>query len=239
MMSNIRLRQPLLHLRSIPRGSSFQISSHPANGARNFEALLALAEFARTNWLANVNISLPPTPGSGEEQNELQQLVFYQANNRANALNEIIAQNQNFQSYIVAHMMIGRRSHNRTYLLMKIAARAGELVMATLKMYFNRARPSQVYPPLSPPLNVADHASYPSGHSLVAHLMAFTGGKLVPAMATSLADLAHRIAINREYAGFHFPSDTRAGREAAAQTLAVLEQTRWFQQVLRSARREW
>ena len=205
----------------------------------DFEALLALAEFARTDWLRIVRLPYPPGPGTKRTIDEIKALVVLQQKERSAALPEIIAQNSDFQLYFLGLLNISSRSHRQMYLLLKIAARIGEMMMANFKMRFSRPRPSQVYPSLAPPMNVADHASYPSGHSLVAHLMAFCAAEAVPNMRIPLANLAHHIARQREIAGFHYRSDTTAGQEAAQQVLPIVTGLRSFRLVCSAAAREW
>src|SRR5204862_7318007 len=82
---------------------------------------------------------------------------------------EIVQQDQNFQLYWLHMMMMSQASHPATFLLLKIAARVGEIVMIHYKYQFKRPRPSQVCPALLPILEVPGHAAFPSGHSLLAH----------------------------------------------------------------------
>ena len=123
-----------------------------------------------------------------------------------------------------------------------MAARIGETVMAQKKKWYNRPRPSQLYPPLAPPLDVANHASYPSGHAMIAFMLAFAGADAVQgslSMRASLVKLAERIGWLREVAGFHYPSDTCAGRMAATQTMELVIQLPVYQKTLEIARAEW
>jgi membrane-associated phospholipid phosphatase len=76
---------------------------------------------------------------------------------------------------------------------------------------------------------VPGHASFPSGHSTQAHLMALCVNDVfntLPQQNTVLEDLwtlADRIARNREIAGLHYPSDSDAGRAIALATLPQLQ----------------
>jgi membrane-associated phospholipid phosphatase len=221
-----------------PSQVSLVRSFPPIKWGADFEALLGLADFACTDWKKLIILPPPPVADSPVVQQEIQTLVSL-ASKRAQYLSEILAQDQSFQLYLVGYMMISRRSHPRTYLVLKIAARVGEMLMVHYKMHYSRPRPVQLYPWLFPPCDTADHASYPSGHSLIAHLIAFAGAEVVPYMRDSLARLAHRIGRNREIAGFHYPTDTQAGREVAAQAMKVLKATQYFQDVLADARKEW
>ena len=91
---------------------------------------------------------------------------------RPEALGEILEQDQNFQVGFLHLLMINRNSHPNTYLLMKMAARVGEMMMVHLKRHFSRARPSQICPTLYPAVAVPGHSAYPAGHALIAQLTA-------------------------------------------------------------------
>lgn len=210
-----------------------------ARWGSDFKAMLALVEFSATDWNTRIRIDPPNLPGRQKMQIELAVLVGYQQTDRQGALQEIIAQSDGFQSYLVAQLGISRRSYPHTYLLLKMAARIGEFVMVALKNQHQGVRPSQIYPLLFPPLDVPGHASYPSGHALVSHLMALTAIHIVPAMGTRPVDLADRIAKNREIAGLHFMSDSIAGKDAATQAFAIFKTLEWFKKTEALALEEW
>ncbi len=100
-------------------------------------------------------------------------------------------------------------------------------IITQQKLVFNRARPYQFSGNLPPPLFEIEHPSYPSGHTTTGFSIAFVicsmldsakdkNGKLGTIRVDALA-AAHRVAINREIAGVHFPSDTAAGIQLARQ----------------------
>ena len=88
------------------------------------------------------------------------------------------------------------------------------------------------------------HASYPSNHALQSQLVAlaltalFTDAAVRKAVGGVLDALADRIAANREVAGVHFQSDTRAGQKLAADILPLLRATKTYQAVEKEARAE-
>ena len=86
-------------------------------------------------------------------------------------------------------------------------------------------RPAQLYPRILPLIDGPDTPSYPSSHALQGHLISLVLQAAVTASretSKSLADLAHRVAYNREVAGVHFRMDSEAGAFAAAQCAAKL-----------------
>ena len=125
------------------------------------------------------------------------------------------------------------------------------------KCFYHRPRPSTICPALQPPFGPPGHPSFPSSHALQGKLFSLcleeatrprnpvthvaTG--LSP-YATQLHWLAYRVAVNRERAGVHYPSDSKAGRHIAEQLFdllsdpATLEAHR-FQATLAAACLEW
>ena len=94
---------------------------------------------------------------------------------------------------------------------------------------------------------VPGHPSFPSGHATQAMLMALCVGEAVknqvsndvPVWPPLLQTLARRIARNREIAGLHFRSDTKAGFELARKTFDKLSCGHEFRQLLSDAMCEW
>jgi membrane-associated phospholipid phosphatase len=83
------------------------------------------------------------------------------------------------------------------------------------------------------------HASYPSNHSFQSYSVAFVFSRILPEHPgiTELFLSARRIAENREWAGVHYPSDSKAGHDLARMFLPVLE-TVCAEQML-AAQAEW
>lgn len=214
----------------------------------DFKAMIVLHQFVDKypHWFDTVKINPPPKATDKQTKDELRALVKFQQppadggpSERTKRLSEILAQDIDFQSYFVAQMGISKTSHPDTYLVLKMAARLGEMVMVVQKSSHNRARPSSLYPLLFPPVPVAEHAAYPSGHSLIGHLMALAIMEIVPQMGRAPLDLAFRIAENREAAGLHFSSDTAAGQEAAFQLFKMLKDVPLFDGTMKKANNEW
>jgi hypothetical protein len=114
---------------------------------------------------------------------------------------------------------------------------AGSAVMY-FKNKFKRVRP-WVLANLSPPIPLPGHPAYPSGHSTQMHLMAYLLAELVPDPA-GLDDIALDVAVNRERAGLHYPSDTAAGKKLAGKLFKILKhECPTFERTLEAARAEW
>ncbi|MFO1159337.1 MAG: hypothetical protein U1E60_10905 [Reyranellaceae bacterium] len=183
----------------------------------DFRAMVWIIDFMRIpSWPNDVRKGIPePSTFSHQDLiDELKTLVGFQEKVRATALPEILAQNTEFQMYFCSALSIYPRSYPSSYLMLKVAARIGEVVMVFLKRRYHAPRPSQIYPRLTPPVPVAPHASYPSGHALIGFLLARMAGAISPSLADSAYRLAQRIARNREVAGLHFQWDSKAGEIA-------------------------
>ncbi len=155
-------------------------------------------------------------------QVELGDLVTAAANERADALDEILSQANEFISYFLNLLTANPGAYPQTTKVLTIASQIGTFVAMYFKGQYKRPRASQLCPALLPPIQVPGHASFPSGHSTQAHLMALCMGDVlrdchwaVDNVTDDLWTLADRIARNREIAGLHYPSDTAAGKAIA------------------------
>jgi membrane-associated phospholipid phosphatase len=189
---------------------------------------------------------------------ELNELVVAARDERADAFDEIVAQHDEFASYFL-NLLSASNGNPATAKLLTIASFIAGFCGMYYKGKYQRPRPTMLCPALLPPLCVPGHASFPSGHSTQAHLMALCVGQALPkakskAMADSLTKLADRIARNREIAGLHYASDSAFGRDLAPGILELLsaplktdtpvaDKTEpaktWYQLALEAAQEEW
>jgi membrane-associated phospholipid phosphatase len=201
-----------------------------------YRAKLIVVEFFGSDWLKRVALDPPPTGKAVlEEIRYLHSLVSLRAERRE----EIKLQNElNNLPFFFPVVMMHQSSHPRTYELMN-AAYALSPAVYPFKHRFNRARPSQLAPTLSPMIVVPGHPAYPSGHGFVSWIVALTIAEVRPDARSELLETARRIGMNREVAGVHFPSDTKAGQQLAAQAFEIARQGRLFQELLVEAKAEW
>jgi acid phosphatase (class A) len=246
----MRSDQPLADLKPVPMyvGAAF-----PLNDRRWDPDLLALEilpEFLAVSgtggkkaWETVEDGLLPfDLNNSQAVADEIKQLLILAVTERPEALGEIMEQDQSFQVELLHLLMINGLSHPQTYLLMKLAARVGEMMMVHLKRKFNRARPSQICPTLYPPVAVPGHSAYPAGHALIARLTALClkeSGLAPAAVHSSLDELVGRIARNRCIAGLHFETDNVAGMTAADKIFPILQQCVLYKSTLVEAKKEW
>jgi membrane-associated phospholipid phosphatase len=171
-------------------------------------------------------------------------LVTAAANERADALAEILSQSDEFISYFLNMMTARPGAYPNTNKVLAIASLTGTFVAMYFKGWYG-PRPSQLCPALLPPIEVPGHASFPSGHSTQAHLMALSMSRVLnglPQWATMVDDLwtlADRIARNREIAGLHYPSDSLAGALIATLIEPLLWTTQRYAYAVNQAAGEW
>jgi hypothetical protein len=175
---------------------------------------------------------------------ELDDLLTATQDERADALDEILSQADEFISYFMNLMTTRPTAYPATFRVLHIASLVALFVSMYYKGKYRRPRPSELCPALLPPIVVPGHASFPSGHSTQAHLMALCMGDVFTnlaqhqAMLDDLGVLADRIARNREIAGLHYPSDSQAGVVLAGQIQPLLSTNSWYGSALAAARQE-
>jgi len=129
-------------------------------------------------------------------------------------------------SYFLGMLMIDPARHPKTYLLIRVARRIGELVTMMLKNQPNPGvpmvpRPSQWCPAIVPMIDPPVTPSFPAGHALEARLIAeslkaaWGQGAGRKSRRDLLDYLALRLGENRIIAGLHFPRDIAAGDAVA------------------------
>jgi hypothetical protein len=174
---------------------------------------------------------------------------------RADAFAEFVSEADEFIPKFLHLMSATAVTHPATARMLIVADAITALITMHYKYRFNRPRPTQIVPGFMSPIQHTGHASYPSGHSTEAHVFAALLTAVIPAslgdpnqhgknkLAQALGVLADRIARNREIAGLHYPSDTRAGVTLAeAITKKILLDKDYlpnFTELVRNAREEW
>ena len=111
-------------------------------------------------------------------------------------------------------LWISGKSH--ALLLLLISTGGGWLLMAGLKQWFDRPRPSVV-----PHLMLAKSSSFPSGHATLSAVVYLTLGALLARMAETTARKLYILAValiltaivgvSRVFLGVHYPTDVLAG----------------------------
>jgi membrane-associated phospholipid phosphatase len=104
-----------------------------------------------------------------------------------------------------------RRKRPTAAIAAVLAAGLAGLLVAILKVIFDRSRPPLADPALDPVGPVPGTASFPSGHAASAFAAAVAVSVLFPRLRTPLLLLAATIALSRVYLGVHFATDVVVG----------------------------
>jgi hypothetical protein len=189
-----------------------------------WRAWYGLSEYAATNWQG---ITVKPWDDT-KTKGEIDNLVIAARDERADALGEIVAQNDEFASYFVALLTLRPDGYPATNLLIALASIVGTFTVLHFKKgmppaaavpaipasmgvaaapavpavigYKPRPRPSQVCPALSPPVPVPGHPSYPSGHSTEAHLIEYVLNDVLSKSVQTVPMAAHLAALAKRIA---------------------------------------
>ena len=158
-----------------------------------------------------------PEPGSPEAAKDLAR-VIYQTANRVVPDDLQEACDSDMQSLYEEYLSSRGLTYNSSYY--------GKLIkdlipiIHTLKEFYGRPRPEDVARNLgvqfrSDQLKSAKSASYPSGHTIQAYVLALLLADQFPDEKDGLLDIAEMVAQSRIDRGVHFPSDLDFGREVA------------------------
>jgi acid phosphatase (class A) len=235
----------------------------PAHWDANLRSYVYLDEFlheANTNpawkgdWVAHLLTlpSLQTPPYNLTRSDFIPQIlgIIDRAADRDDRFAEIIDQNDadGAINYWLGMLMIDPGRHPATYLLVRVAARIGEMVVMRLKDVWMCPRPSVYCPGIVPMIDPPATPSFPAGHALQARLISKVLDYLdtnrkaprVPRLAQPqlLFDLADRIGDNRVVAGIHFPMDLIAGKDAADECFDLLKTCVGFQALVTEAATE-
>jgi len=164
---------------------------------------------------------------------------------RSGVMAEALAQADGITRHFRGAFSYSKATHPNTVYLEQGALRVAQFVAMYYKNRYQRARPSQLWPELMPPIAVPGHASYPSGHATEAYMIAellkeiagATG--VVPSTSDIAYRLANRIARNREVLGLHYPSDSDAGLQIATTTFTNFKTCPTVARLITSAQAEW
>jgi hypothetical protein len=209
---------------------------------------------AQHDWLERLGgfelLGKGKTPWADCLEEDITTLRTMAIEERADALAEFVSEADEFISKFLHLMSATAVTHPATARMLIVADALTALITMHYKFYFNRPRPTQIVPGFMSPIQHGGHASFPSGHSTQSHAFAALLTEVVPSslgdrttIAEALDVLAHRIARNREIAGLHYPSDTKAGvtLAQAITTKILLDQTYLpkFKALVDAAKKEW
>ena len=190
-----------------------------------------------------IAIDIPPPARSGDVlREELKELRRKQRcrTERKKRKDEILEEREKISDKYLKALLIDEDSHPRTFQLIHAMEEVGLIAAMHFKRRFNRARPNQVDPRIDPLILVPGHPAYPSGHStqnfLIAHALSEVIGDAAH-LTARVFEIARGVAVNREWAGVHFSSDTTAGEKLARDLFWIARLV--FSALIAEAAAEW
>jgi acid phosphatase (class A) len=194
------------------------------------------------NWGSKIALPNPPRNSSEQTREELNTLLDYRQS-RTPAQENAIRSEINLLDTFLGPYRIGDLFDSKSF--PKTAALLGGsfhdlgVVILREKETFDRVRPSFLDTRITPLIDIPGHPAYPSGHSTQSHFVALVLGTLDPSNAETYWKRADRIALDREIAGIHYPSDSTAGVLLARQLFNAFMELPSFHKLLNDARSEW
>lgn len=130
-------------------------------------------------------------------------------------------------------------SAGNTAVMFQVILWLGSMIGQQYKARYNQPRPSVVDPTLEPYIPVPVYSSWPSNHAFQSFLIAEVFSRMVPEHGGSAAlfHSAWGVAVNREFAGLHYRSDTLAGMKLARLVAPAIEEV--LEDHRRGVRAEW
>jgi membrane-associated phospholipid phosphatase len=245
-------------------GALFNTTSFGTLWSTRWYSWVVMSDLARRpDWLDRLGgfslLGAGMIPWADGLQADLATLREMAFSERQDAIDEIVTEADEFISKFLHLVSATPTTHPATSRMLIVADALTALITMHYKAHFNRARPAQLAPALMPPIEHAGHASFPSGHATQAHIFAALLTEVMPkrlgvaaptaadpnrtTIGKSLVFLADRIARNREIAGLHDPSDTRAGVTLAGAITSKIfldcDYLPKFAKLVDNAKREW
>lgn len=208
------------------------IPSPPHQGVNPAPERAAAAPSGSAGYLSALSLNLyrllppPPEAGSAQEHAELDELLHLQATRTPmqaqRAHDDAAVSIFRFADALGNPPEFNPKQLPRTAALFQRITRDELMFMQPAKDAYGRPRPFLTEPRLSPVVDLAPSASYPSGHSTWAVACAIVLADMVPERRAQIFARADEYAHNREVAGVHYPSDVAAGHLAGTALAAEL-----------------
>lgn len=182
---------------------------------------------------------LPPPPGntSEETKKELQHLLALQAARTPETEAEIKTQ-VNFKEITFDCFQIKNLMDTKYQYLPKIFEMVTLDLVGTItrqKRIYDRVRAIYLEKGLTTVVPNPGHPAYPSGHSTEMHFYAHVFSEMNPTHKDIYFKNAKRVAENRELAGVHYPSDTKAGVLLSEQFFKAVMKNEKFNKLVKNA----
>lgn len=205
-----------------------------------YEAYLTLKPYyLEKGWKNKISLDPPPVSGSAAVQKEIEELIVRQKK-RNKADQKRIEQELEFFDAVMGGVPLTDKKRPLTTAFIKHLNRDMGVAVFYLKNKFNRVRPSFLSDEIQPSIKNPGHPAYPSGHATQAYCIARVLTLLDPSKEKAFYKSAKEIAQNREIAGVHYSSDSKAGELLAKQIMSMLEKNPKFLNAIKELKKkEW
>ena len=161
--------------------------------------------------MENIKIKPPPINNSNQTKVEINDILEKQ---------KIVTQEQILEMkkelYIYSIIQRFNVNEHEYHVIQNIINDDLNPIIIELKSKYNRVRPYILDKRIKPLITKPEHPSYPSGHATQCYFIAYLMSNKYPHNTKKYFYEADKIAINREYAGFHYESDTQFGKYIAS-----------------------
>lgn len=187
--------------------------------------LLILLEAGPALLDRDLELDVPPPPGPEGTRSELDRMQLLSAGLRDERTRSRIlleAEADPRELLFSAGLIPDPASAQALWGLLDLAGSEARYFALREKRKFSRLRPGTLRPELGATIPDPPHPAYPSGHAAQIHTLAGLLARMRPDCEGAYRLFAAGVALRREIAGVHFPSDTRAGERLAASLLPHL-----------------
>lgn len=182
-------------------------------------------------------IPAPPTNESEETRKELDHLLALQALRTPEKIAEIKSQLKLEDFKYDCFQIKDLIDTKQKYLPELISMFSLDVisVMMRVKRKYDRVRPIYLEKGLTTVIPTPGHPAYPSGHATETYLFARLFSEFNPAKEEIYFHTAKSISQNRELAGVHYPSDTKAGQVLSEQIFVAFKKNPKFNKLAKKA----
>ena len=161
-------------------------------------------------FIEEINNQPPPNNNSNETKSEINDIIEKQT---LVTQEQILEMKEELYLYSIIHRF--NVNEHEYHTIQNIINDDLNPIIIELKSKYNRVRPYILDKRIKPLITKPQHPSYPSGHATQCYFIAYLMSNKYPENTKKYFYQADKIAINREYAGFHYESDTQFGKHIA------------------------
>ncbi|MEM7176661.1 MAG: hypothetical protein AAF503_03055 [Pseudomonadota bacterium] len=217
-------------------------------GRHEWRRSLYVQEFlCETDWKAKLTPIMDAAYGDADFETEVQ-AVFEKLDDepeQKKRRDDILGETVDYLGVFENTLHIDSFSHPLTIFFARVMMRTGWEVAVHFKEKYGQIRPVKLDPlNIKPIIRTPSHPSFPSAHATQAHLAklalsAVIDGRLDQEFSDRMNDIANEIAVNREYAGVHYASDSTAGMNLAQSIWDIAVAQQAFKTLIAEAKAEW